>query len=211
MEDLPDQTMLQSAQEVSSEAAGVGEKERHLTLFRVGSLLVGDQRDLCLVKNVFSGGAVIRAYSKLRKGQSVGLELNENQPIAGKIAGVKGADTRIEFNERIDVLALLKIGSDGPPPRMPRVEVQAFGLVRQGAITHRVGIANISQGGIGIHSDANLRVGDEATVTLAGLPPQPASVRWGRSGAYGITFNSVLGLPDLVEWLHAHSGAAASN
>ena len=39
-------------------------------MFRVGSLLVGEQRDLCLVKNVFSGGAVIRAYSKLPKGRA---------------------------------------------------------------------------------------------------------------------------------------------
>lgn len=204
MDRLPSHSALSTDEESSGPAP---RNERHLTLFRVGSLLLGDRRELCLVKNVFARGAQIRSYCDLSPGQEVSLELNENQPIAGRIAGTSGADTRIEFDRSVDVLALLKVGTDGPAPRKPRVKVHAFGLLRQGAVTHRVAIDNISQGGVGVRCDADLAVGKEATVTLGGLPPQPSVIRWARSGAYGVTFNAVVGLPSLVEWLHTHSEA----
>ena len=34
--------------------------ERHLTLFRVGSIIIRGRRELCLVKNISAGGAFIR-------------------------------------------------------------------------------------------------------------------------------------------------------
>lgn len=179
--------------------------ERYMTLFRVASLLVGNQRDLCVVKNISSGGALIRAYCDLREGQLVRLEMKEQQPIEAEVAWVKGTDTCIEFNKTIDILGLLKGGSEGPRPRMPRVEVRAVGFVRQGAFLHRVTINNISQGGVSARCSAELNVGAQVTVTVAGLAPLQAVVRWGGSGGYGITFNNVLGLPILVEWLHTQT------
>lgn len=206
MDQLPSQTAsLQSSGDSTRSAEGGSGNDQQLTLFRVGSLLLGEQRELCLVKNVNSRGALIRSYCDLAAGQKVSLQLNENQPIDGRIAGASGADTRIEFDRAIDVLALLKIGSDGPAPRMPRIDVRAVALLRQGAVTHRVLIENISQGGLCVHCDSDLVVGEEATVTLTGLAPLPSVIRWGRSGTYGVTFNAVLGLPVLVEWLHAHA------
>jgi hypothetical protein len=38
-------------------------------------------------------------------------------------------------------------------------------------------------------------------VTLSGLVPIPAFVRWNDGDAYGIAFNRALGLPVLVGWL----------
>ena len=90
---------------------------------------------------------------------------------------------------------------------MPRVAVNAFAFIREGAHVHRAGITNISQGGVGAACNAKLTVGGEVTVTVAGLPPQHATVRWGRDGAYGITFNTVLGLPALVQWLNGQPAA----
>ena len=207
MEELPSQTTLCSTADEPRPARNRRSGERHMTLFRVASLLVGDKRDLCVVKNISSGGAMIRAYCDLCEGQLVRLELKEQQPIEARVTWVRGIDTGIEFKDQIDILGLLKAGSDGPRPRMPRVEVRAFGFVRQGAMLHRVGINNISQGGISAQCSAKLEIGGEVTVTLAGLPPLQAVVRWGCSGAYGITFNTVLGLPLLVEWLHTQTSS----
>ena len=179
--------------------------ERHITLFRVGSLVVGAHRHLCVVKNVSGRGASIRPYCQLARGQQVRLELKEQQPIEGEVIWVKGTEAGLEFKENVDVLGLLKVGSKGPRPRMPRLEVRASGFVRQGALLHRVTINNISQGGISAQCDADLHIGGEVTVRLAGLEPLPGVVRWGRSGSYGITFNSVLGLPVLVEWVQSQT------
>lgn len=209
VENLPTETSLYSEAEVSG-AAGGEDGEQHLTLFRVGSLLIGDHRDLCLVKKVSSTGALIRAYSTLRPGEPVRLELKGQAPIEATVLWVKGTDTRIEFRQAMDVFQLLKVGPGGPPPRMPRIDVRAFAMIRQGAVVHRAMIHNISQGGISAECKAQLEVGADATVTLAGMSPQHGVVRWSGSGGCGITFNTVLGLPQLVEWLHDHSSSRSA-
>ncbi|MBA3526110.1 MAG: PilZ domain-containing protein [Sphingomonas sp.] len=210
MENLSTGTSLHS---VTGDSGGSGsaDGEQHLTIFRVGSLLTGGHRDLCLVKKVSQAGALIRAYGKLRAGDVVRLELKGQAAIDGTVASLDGTDTRIAFEQAIDVSQLLKVGPGGPPPRMPRIEVRAFALIRQGAVVHRANIHNISQGGISAECKADLEVGADATVTLAGMGPQQGVVRWSGSGGCGITFNTVLGLPQLVEWLHAHTSTKAAS
>jgi ABC-type nitrate/sulfonate/bicarbonate transport system substrate-binding protein len=46
-------------------------------------------------------------------------------------------------------------------------------------------------------------------VTLPGLPPQSAVVAWKEGQRIGITFNSVLALAGLVEWLNARERKSA--
>jgi len=180
--------------------------ERHLTLFRVGSIFIDDRRELCLVKNISAGGALIRAYSTLTEGQPIKVELKEGQPVSGEVTWVEGSDAGIHFHERVDVLDLLKSSSDGPRPRMPRVEITGICFVREGAILHRAKVQNISQGGISVESPNDLTLGAEVTVSLAGLPPQGATVRWKDENRYGIAFNTVVPLAGLVEWLQARYG-----
>jgi hypothetical protein len=38
-------------------------------------------------------------------------------------------------------------------------------------------------------------------VALNGLSPQPGRVRWKEGESYGVTFNRVIALSDLVAWL----------
>lgn len=181
--------------------------DRHLTLFRVGMLILGERRELCLVKNISAGGALIRAYSALEPEQRLEIELKEHQPVAGRVGWVRGSDAGIAFDEPVDVLELLKAAADGPRPRMPRVEVDCVCFVREGAILHRALVRNVSQGGLSIENANPLAVGGEVTVTLPGLPPQPATVRWADGPRFGITFNTVLPLAGLVEWLHSRDGS----
>ena len=177
--------------------------ERHLTLFRVGSIVVGDRRELCLVKNISAGGALIRFYAAIEPEQRLQIELKEGQPIAGCVTWVTGSDAGITFDSPVDVLELLKSSSDGPRPRMPRVEVSCVVFVREGAVANRARLQNISQGGLKVECSTALTPGADVTVTLPGLPPQGGTVRWNDGSMYGISFNSVLPLAGLVEWLQA--------
>lgn len=181
--------------------------ERHLTLFRVAAVLVGGRRELCLVKNVSVGGALIRAYCRLEEGSAVELEVKEGEPLAGQVTWVRGSDCGITFDRPIDVLALLKTAGDGPRPRMPRIELSCVGFVREGAVLHRSIVRNISQGGLSIETANALTVSGDVTVSLPGLPPQGGVVKWRDKQRYGITFNSVLPLAALVEWLHQRQGS----
>jgi hypothetical protein len=181
--------------------------ERHLTLFRVGSILIDSRRELCLVKNISAGGALIRAYCRLQPDLELQIELKEQQPIPGRVNWVKGTDAGITFNEPVDVVELLKSNGDGPRPRMPRVEVRCVVFVREGATTNRATLLNISQGGLSVYSDNGLTVGSDVTVSLPGLAPQAAVIRWSEGSRYGISFNTVLPLAGLTEWLQTRANA----
>ena len=207
MEELPIDTTIYS---MSSEAPAEGNRradERQLALFRVGAIVVGGRRELCLVKNVSAGGALIRAYCSLEPKQEIEIELKEGQPVPGRVSWTQASDAGIEFDAPVDILELLKTSCDGTRPRMPRVEISGVGFIREGAILHRTQLHNISQGGLNVEAPNPLSVGGEVMVSLPGLSPQPAVVRWRDGDHYGITFNNVLPLAGLVDWLHSRSCA----
>lgn len=207
MEQLPIETTVYS---MSPEPPPQPERrtdERHLTLFRVGSILIEGRRELCLVKNISAGGALVRAYCRLKADLEIRIELKEQQPISGRVNWVKGTDAGITFDERVDIVDLLKSNGDGPRPRMPRVEVRCVVFVREGATTNRAKLINISQGGMSVESGSSLKVGSDVTVTLPGLAPQAAVVRWSEGSRYGISFNTVLSLAGLTEWLQGRASA----
>jgi hypothetical protein len=209
LEELPIETTVYSMSTEPPAEKNRRADERHLTLFRVGAIILGDRRELCLVKNISAGGASIRAYCILEPETALHIELKEGQPVAGRVTWVKGGDAGITFDERVDVIELLKSSDDAVRPRMPRIEVRCIGFVREGAIVHRSILHNISQGGLSVESANPLTVGADVTVTLPGLPPQGAAVRWKNENRYGISFNNVLSLSALVTWLQERSGGAA--
>lgn len=202
MEQLPIETTVYSMSADPPANSDRRADERHLTLFRVGSIILADRRELCLVKNVSAGGALIRAYCELETGLRLKIELKEQLPIAGRVGWVRGTDAGIVFEEQVDIIELLKSSGEGPRPRMPRVEVSCVGFVREGAKLNRMVVHNISQGGLSIECANALSVGADVMVTLPGMAPQGAIVRWNDGKRYGIGFITLLPLAGLVNWLH---------
>lgn len=182
------------------------DEERQLSLLRVGSLMVGDRRELCLIRNISGGGMMIRAYCPIEPGTRLSIELKEGEPVSGTAQWREGDCVGVNFDQRIDVLALLSATADGPRPRMPRIEVDCTAWVREGAIVHRTRAGNVSQGGLKVEAGQRLTIGADVIVTLPGLAPIPGIVRWSEQGCYGITFNRVLPLPLLIGWLRDQHG-----
>lgn len=207
VEQLPIETTLYS---MSAEPPTEGNRradERHVTLFRVGTIVVRGRRELCLVKNISAGGALVRAYCSLEPDMKLHIELKERQPVSGVVTWIKGTDAGITFDERVDVIELLKSSGDDPRPRMPRIEVRSVCFVRAGAILHRAIVHNISQGGLSVETPNGLSVNADVTVSIPGLSPQDAVVRWAHGDRYGLSFNSVLPLAGLVAWLQERQSA----
>ena len=170
-------------------------------MLRVGALRVGDRRELCLIKNISAGGMMIRAYSRIEPGARVAVELKQGEAARGVVRWAKEDYVGVSFDSPIDVVALISAQTDGQRPRMPRVEVHCSAWVRQDATVHRTKVFDISQGGIKIECRDDLAIGADVAVTLIGLPPRQGVVRWKSGTAYGITFNGVLALSQLVAWL----------
>src|SRR3712207_2902356 len=82
---------------------------RHLTILRVGALIIGGRRELCLIRNISAGGLMAHVYSAMQVGQRLAVELKGDQAVAGEVAWVEDANIGITFDEPIDVEEILAI------------------------------------------------------------------------------------------------------
>ena len=145
---------------------------------------------------------LIRAFSAIAEGTQLSVELKQGEPVSGTAQWIKDGSVGVSFDTPIDVLSLVSTDMAGPRPRMPRIEIQCTARVREGAAVHRTQALNISQGGLRVETAAELPLGADVIVIVNGLAPEPAVVRWRNGDTYGIAFNRVLSLAQLVEWLH---------
>jgi len=149
---------------------------------------------------------MIRAYCAIPVGTCLAVELKSGQPISGTVTWVREHNLGVTFERPIDVIEILSASMDGPRPRMPRIEVQGFTTVREGASTYRMRTCDISQGGLKVETMTILPRGSDVVVMLPGLAPMPGVIRWNEDGFTGITFNRLLSLPLLVNWLQEQRG-----
>lgn len=177
--------------------------DRHMTLYRVGSILVDRRRELCLIKNISAGGMMIRLYCSIADGTPVTVELKSGHPISGQISWTRDSHAGVAFDQPIDVIDILSSTMDGPRPRMPRIETNCHATLRDGANSIRVRACDISQGGLKVECDTPLVQGVDVVVTLPGLAPAPGIACWADDGFVGITFNRLIPLGELVAWLQA--------
>jgi hypothetical protein len=179
-------------------------QERHITILRVGTLIIDGRRELCLIRNLSAGGLMAHVYSPVRAGQRVTVELKSNQQIEGSIVWVREANAGIAFDAPVDVAELLAnpaVLSNGWRPRLPRVEIDRLATLRAGARTYWVQTRDISQGGVKIETDQPLEVDSEVVLTLENFRPLAGSVRWHNGSACGIAFNQLIPFEELIAWL----------
>jgi hypothetical protein len=197
----PVETTLYSLDQTAPKPTQRRKSDRHLSLLRVGTLMIGDTRELCLIKNVSAGGMLIRTYSEVAEGTRVSIELKQEAPITGTVRWTREGCIGVTFDSPVDVLELISVSVDGPRQRLPRVAITSTAWVRDGATVHRTKTINISQGGLRVSSPNDLPVGAELVVSLNGLAPITGRLQWKDGDQYGIRFNRPVGLPVLVAWL----------
>ena len=183
-------------------------QSRHLTILRVGTLIIDGRRELCLIRNISAGGVMAHVYSSLAIGQKLELELKTNQRISGEVAWIEESNVGIAFTELADVEELLASQTNpdnGWRPRLPRVEVDRLATLRIGARTYGVSTRDISQGGVKIETDQPFETGDAIVLTLDKFRPLQGVVRWYQDGLCGISFNQVIPFHELMGWLRATS------
>jgi len=207
VEEQPVETTLYSLADAAPSPAERRDGERLLTVYRVGSIIVGGQRELCLIKNISAGGMMVRAYCEIACDTRISVELKSGHPIEGVVSWVRDSSVGITFDSPVDVIDLLSASMEGPRPRMPRIEVDCFATVRDGANVLRMRVRDISQGGLKLESATILGRGTEVVVSLPCLEPQPGVIRWSEASFTGIAFNRLLALPILVGWLEEQRSA----
>jgi hypothetical protein len=179
-------------------------EQRHLTILRVGTLFLGERRELCLIRNISAGGLMAHVYSRVQMDERVSVELKANQRIEGAIAWIEGSNVGIGFDAQIDVEEMLASQNgleNGWRPRLPRVEVDRLATLRVGAAVYGVSTRDISQGGVKIETDQPIEAGEDVVLTLDRFRPVQGVVRWSHDGLCGVAFNQVIPFRELMTWL----------
>jgi hypothetical protein len=196
-----------AAEAAAAEAARAGDRRRdirHLTILRVGTVIVGERRELCLVRNISAGGLMAIVYTPLQTGDRIAVELKTNHQIPGTVTWTRENTVGVAFDEKIDVAEVLSGAAmldNGWRPRMPRVPVDRLATLRAGARTYWVSTRDISQGGVKVEADQPIEIGGETVVTLENFRPITGVVRWRKDNVVGISFNQVIPFHELGRWL----------
>lgn len=200
---LPVETTVLSLSDAvpQPEHANRREGERHMTLFRVGSFQLDGRRELCLIKNISAGGMMVRCYCTLQPGQRLSVELKCGQQIQGSVSWTRPPYAGVAFDSPIDVVEILSAADNGPRPRMPRIEADCAATLRDGAIVHRVRLCDISQGGAKVQSDLTIASGSAVVLSITGMEPISGVACWSDGTHLGVSFNRLLPLAEMVEWL----------
>jgi len=174
---------------------------RYTRLLRVGVIDSEAGKELCLVRNISDGGLMARVYSPRGVGTKVRVELKCGCPVSGTVLWAQEPDIGIQFDQRVDVRAVLQGNpSRDRRPRLPRLEINRPVTLRIGSRLCRAVARNISQGGIGAQVALQCPR-SEVVVSLPGLDPIRAAIRWSHGDQAGIAFNQLLPLPVLMGWL----------
>ena len=175
--------------------------QRYVSVLRVGALLIDGRRELCLIRNVSAGGMMIRPYSPIAVGTAVAVELKHGETVSGVAQWSDKGLIGVSFDETIDVLALLDTTGLETRPRMPRIEINCTATVRHEGTVFRARVVNISQGGICIDSPVDLAINGDVVVTLNGLHAAVGVVKWQDGEVFGIGFNRVYPVHELMKFL----------
>ena len=144
---------------------------------------------------------LIRPYSGITVGTRVSVELKHGETVSGVARWIEEGLVGIAFDQPIDVVTLLAPSEDAAQPRMPRIELNCTAWIREDADIYRSRTLNISQGGMCVEGDPRLRANAKVIVSLAGLGPINGVVKWKEEDRYGIGFNHVLAVSELMTFL----------
>ena len=188
-------------------SGAVEREERQVSLYRVGALTVAGRRELCVVRNVSTGGMMLHAYSRIKPRAAISIEFKHGTQITGIVKWVRGQSVGVQFDEPIDVEAVLASAPEGLRPRMPRIGIETPVTIRQDGESFTMRALDISQGGVCVEGPRTLTLGADAVVSIGGLDAEAAVVRWRNGDCYGIGFNRLLSVTTLSDWLQQHRDA----
>ncbi len=169
-----------------------------------GALTVGSIRQVCSIRKLSAGGAIVQVDGFVIPGDRLELELMTGEQLGGTIAWQRDGEVGLRFDQPIDVFAVIAqdiVSQPGERRRMPRVELVVQALLETQAGTELVTTRDISQGGVKLDVPFKLKVEERVLVTLDGLAPQPGVVRWSTDNVAGIAFLPELRWQELMIWL----------
>lgn len=211
-EDFP---LLDTVYSLSGEVppAGAPELEGGASVLQPGALVVGSVRQICLIRKLGAGGAVLHADLPVEEGRRLELELETGEQLEGTVVWRRGSELGLRFDEELDVLPIVArnlASQPGERRRMPRIELSCPALLETASRSVMVTIRDVAQGGVRIDASVPLAAEDRVTIFPEGLRPIEGNVRWSSGGSAGIAFRPEMQWQELMPWLRARRAAEPS-
>lgn len=171
---------------------------------RPGAITSGSIRQVCSVRKLSAGGAILHVDHPVAIGERLELELMNGLPLDGVVAWRNGSEVGLRFDAQVDVFALIAhdiVSQPGERRRMPRVEITCPAMLETPTGTEYVTSRDVSQGGAKIDVPYKLAADTRVMLTLDGMQPVEGVVRWSQETVAGIAFLPELRWQDLMLWL----------
>jgi hypothetical protein len=176
--------------------------------FQPGALVLGSVRQICQIRKLGGGGAVLHADVPIDEGERLELELEDGESLVGSVVWRQGSEIGLKFDRAIDILPIVArnlASQPGERRRMPRIEIACPALLEHDGRTELAAIRDIAQGGVKIETPHPLVQDLQVTVTPEGLHPINGVVRWVDGRVAGIAFARELSWQELMPWLRLRS------
>lgn len=190
-----------------------GRVERRAHVRSVKVMRVARLKDICvdaeslgLVRDISPGGMMIEALVPLEVGQSISIALLDDQELTGEVIWCEGTTVGVQFASEIsvdDILAKPALQKDGQRTRLPRFKTCKPIIMNCEDKAFEGVLANISQRGAKILSDAKPRMNSNLVIRLNALCSVAATVKWRAPSIIGVEFHRTLPMAELAQWIAA--------
>ena len=163
----------------------------------------GARRD-CVIRKISAHGATLECGVGPALGDKVAVELATGQRAPGKVAWVSGREVGVEFDDAIDVIALLNrklVSQDRERRTMPRLEVRCPAHVKYGENFWPASLRNISSTGLQLEAKELPPLGTFVSILVEGLIIPPGEVIWRRGTLAGVELFEELRWSSIIPWV----------
>ncbi|PZO87305.1 MAG: hypothetical protein DI623_14995 [Sphingomonas sanxanigenens] len=205
MEDKPTGGLILDSADAHERRSG----PRHVKVLKVAKLLFGAREELCIVRDISSGGLKAEVYYPLGVNDRVTIELTEGNPVPGHVVWRADDLIGVSFDRPVSVISIIAhrtLDRLGRKTRSPRLKADFTAAILSGSGERQVQVRDVSQAGFKALADRPFPLGALCEVRLPGLNLRRAFVRWNREGHCGFQFALPMTYPEFVGWRRQLAG-----
>jgi hypothetical protein len=172
--------------------------------FDSGAITISGARRPCSIRKISTLGVTVGSDLTPPLGDTVAVEFASGQRAPGKIAWTGRGELGVQFDETVDVIALLNrklISQERERRTMPRLEVRAPVHVKCGGQFWSAALRNISARGLQIEADDLPASGSYVAAFVEGLNIPPGEIVWKRGKLAGIELMEELSWTSIIPWV----------
>ncbi len=186
---------------------------RLMTILLVARLEIAGVDHVCRVRNLSQTGMMIECSTDLSENDRVRIELRNLQAVDARVAWARDGRAGLQLDAPIMIDAVLGTIPDTSPliARTPRIAANCPTVLwHQGTLSSSM-LCDLSQSGCRILIATPLPRDSEVRITIPGLAPRHARMRWSNGESVGFAFLQMLSFAEMSTWQINRSVRFASN